>query len=158
MQGINLVFPCISFGESGLFNGLRATQAEGLRATQAEKIFSLPSAWKLGKKNRRQHAQRWAPLAQRRRLCRSAGRFFQLLRHVQNLALILRNEKKMSLRTEKAKPMARLLECWLWVGHSFRFFAMTELDQVKPGPERSPTDRLRPEADLQVDPVNGGNA
>jgi hypothetical protein len=25
MQGINLVFPCISFGESGLFNGLRAT-------------------------------------------------------------------------------------------------------------------------------------
>src|SRR5271166_145444 len=29
MQGINLVFPCISFGESGLFSGLRASRPTG---------------------------------------------------------------------------------------------------------------------------------
>src|SRR5271166_3037317 len=38
MQGINLVFPCISFGESGLFNGLRATCPEGYGRVSPKKI------------------------------------------------------------------------------------------------------------------------
>src|SRR5271166_4580244 len=39
-QGINLVFPCISFGESGLFNALRATPLKKLLSSP----FSTPSA------------------------------------------------------------------------------------------------------------------
>src|SRR5271165_5145106 len=43
MQGINLVFPCISFGESGLFNGLRATWARDSGGNAVAGRFTDPT-------------------------------------------------------------------------------------------------------------------
>src|SRR5271166_6338897 len=47
MQGINLVFPCISFGESGLFNGLRATWPRVTSELAEQHLRSAPPshAW-----------------------------------------------------------------------------------------------------------------